>query len=457
MFTNLISQIHNCLLEEDILQASVKSVKQTLGCDRAVIYSLQPQTLGKIVADAVGATFPRTIGTTIDDPCFTARYFDSYRQGRISTIENVGEARLSPCFLETLQRLAAQATLTVPLRLPDDELYGLLILHQCSQPRMWSEVEITLVSQMAAQIGWALNNALRWVEYQKVQSTLDQQHYYQDALATATHKIHSGNTRIDVLQTAAAQVQSVLKCDRSIVYIATAPHLGRIVAESTLAPLSPIRDSTLELPYFEYRYIDEYQQVRVRAIDNIHEADLSSSAVENLTRIAVKSNVIVPIINDRDELFGVLVAHQCFNYRIWQDIEIEWLKQIGVQTGLAIAKAQLQEEITAMKISLKRASLVKETIANADSKIQQVKRSLDDSIQTSDETKHLMRLLSREVISLTDKLSVEDINLARIITKKLQANTETATAVTTSLQDRMAELSTVIDSGIQIYQSRPNN
>jgi methyl-accepting chemotaxis protein PixJ len=319
---------------------------------------------------------------------------------------------------------------------------------------MWSEVEITLASQMAAQIGWALNNALHGVEYQKDQLSLERKKYYHDALASATQKIHRGHTRIEVLQAATAQVQSVLKCDRSIVYVATAPNQGRIVAESALSPLSPIRESTLELPYFEYRYINEYKQARIQAIDNIHESDLSSSAIENLTRIAVKSNIIVPIINERNDSFGVLVAHQCFNYRAWQDIEIEWLEQIGIQTGFAITKAQMQEEITAMKISLKRASLVKETIANADSKIQQVKQSLNDSVQTSDETKHLMRLLSREVITLTDKLSVEDINLARIITKKLQVNTETATAVTTSLQDRMKELATVIDSGIQAYKSR---
>ncbi len=457
MFTNLISRIHNCLQEEDILQASMESVKETLNCDRAIIYGLQPQTLGKVMAEAVGKEFPRTIGTTIEDPCFTARYIDSYRQGRIQTIENVNEARLSPCYLQNLQRLSIQATLTVPLRLPDNEIYGVLILHQCSGPRVWSSSEITLVAQMSSQIGWALNNALRWSEYKKIQSTIDRQQYYQDSLVTAIHKIHSGNTRMEVLQAATAQVQSVLKCDRSIVYIASAPDRGRIVAESTLPSLSSIRESTIELPYFEYRYIDEYQQGRVQAINNIYEADLNSNAIANLTSIAVKANVIVPIINDRNDLFGVLVAHQCFDYRTWQDIEVNWLRQIGIQTALAIAKAQLHEEITAMKISLKRAGLVKETIASADSKIQQVKQSLNHSIQTSDETKHLMRLLNREILSLTDKLSVEDINLARIITKKLQANTETATAATTSLQDRMTELSTVIDSGIQVYKSRPSN
>jgi hypothetical protein len=65
-----------------------------------------------------------------------------------------------------------------------------------------------------------------------------------------------------------------------------------------------------------------------------------------------------------------------------------------------------------------------------------------------------MRLLDREVSSLTTKVSDEDLNLARIITRKLQANAETANAVNNLLQDKIDELSTVIDSGIEVYKSR---
>lgn len=192
----------------------------------------------------------------------------------------------------------------------------------------------------------------------------------------------------------------------------------------------------------------------MRAIDNIHTVGLDEAALANLTRIAVKANAIVPIANHKHGLVALLVAHQCFNYRTWQNGEMEWLRQIGIQTGLALIEAQLQEEITTMKSSLKRASLVKKTIASADTKIQQVKRSLADSVNTSGEVKQLMRLLDREVSSLTTKLSEEDINLVRIITKKLQANTDTATAVAHSLQDKIDELSTEIDTGVQVYKSR---
>ena len=454
MFTNLIAKIHNCLREEDILQAGVESVKQALGCDRVVVYSLQPQTMGKILAEAVAVEYPRSLQTTIDDPCFGARYIDSYREGRISAIENIHEAKITPCHLENLDRLAVKANLVLPLRLPDDDLFGLLILHQCSAPRTWAQTEITLAAQMASQIGWALDNAIRRVEDRKAQLSLDKHHHYQDLLTIATQKIHSGSTRLEVLQLATEQVQTMLECDRSLVYVVVGENLGKIVAEAILPALSPLRDLTIELPYLERRHLDEYQQGRVRAIDNIYEAEMSQEAIESLAQIAVKASIVVPIIRDLDDFCGLLVAHQCFNYRQWQEVEIEWLRQIGIQTGLALTKAQLQEEIATMKSSLRRASMVKQTIANADYKIQEVKQSLAESAQTSGETKHLMRLLGQEVVSLTNKVSSEDINLARIITKKLQANTETATAVATSIQDKIEELSTEIDSGIRVYKSR---
>ena len=190
MFTNLISRIHNCSRTEDILQASVESVKEALNCDRAVVYSLQPESFGEIVAESVDPGFPQTKATRIDDPCFQARHVDSYRNGRVSAIDNIYEARITDCHIETLSKIAVKANLVVPLLLPDRELYGLLIMHQCSAPRIWKPEEITLAVQMAGQIGWAVDNALRWSECQKIQSALDRQKYYNERLVSATQKIH---------------------------------------------------------------------------------------------------------------------------------------------------------------------------------------------------------------------------------------------------------------------------
>jgi GAF domain-containing protein len=457
MFANLISRIHDCSQVSDILQASVESVKQSLNCDRVVVYSLQPESLGKVVAESVEAGFPTSIETTIDDPCFMARHVASYRQGRVSAIDNIHEARITPCHIETLEKLAVKANLVVPLLLPDREIYGLLILHQCSQPRVWTPVEITLVTQMALQIGWAVNNAVKWSECQRIYTSIDRQKYYNDLLITATQKIHQGSTRLEVLEIATTQAQTLLGSDRAIVYGTSPSNFGRVFAESTLPALAPLMGTVIEDPSLSERRIEEYRYGKVEAIDNIHDPAGDSSSIESFAKIAVKASIVVPIMSDGQQLFGLLSVHQCFKYRQWEELEVDWLRQIGIQTGLALVKAQLQEEVTAMKSSLKRAGVVKETISTADTQVQHVKESLTNSSQTLDEAKHLMRLLSHEVVSLTDKLSSEDINLVRIITKKLQANAEIATHSNLSLQTEVTQLETVVNSAIQMYKSRKNN
>ena len=384
-----------------------------------------------------------------------ARHVETYRQGRINTIDNIYEAKITPCYIETLEKLAVKANLVVPLLLPDGELYGLLILHQCSKPRAWQPEEITLTVQMALQIGWALNNAIRWSQCQKIQSSLDRQRYYDELLISATQKIHQGTTRAEVLEIATTQVQTILKSDRAIVYGITEPNVGRVFAEATMPALATLKGTVINDPCLDGYRVNEYSdRLHVQAIDNIHEVGINPEAIDNLVTIAVKATMVAPIVSDRNELFGAIAIHQCFNYRNWQDVEVEWLRQIGIQTGLALAKAQLQEEIVVMRSSLKRAGAVKETISTADTQVQQVKESLTSSIQTLDEAKHLMRLLSHEVVSLTEKLSSEDINLVRIITKKLQANAEVATSGTLSLQSEVKELETVVHSAIQLYKSR---
>jgi GAF domain-containing protein len=457
MSTNLISRIHDCAQAEDILDASVESIKHTLNCDRALVYSLQPESLGKIVAESVTSGLPKTIETTIDDPCFMSRHIDSYRKGRISAIDNIQEARITPCHIETLEKLAVKANLVVPVLSPDNELYGLLILHQCWQPRVWKPEEITLATQIALQIGWALDNAIRWSECQKIHLELDRQKYYRDLLKPAIQKIHQGNTLAAVLEIVTTQAQTILKCDRAIIYEIAQPNLGRVLAESTSPALAPMKGLVIEDPCLEAHSIAEFQDGNVQAIDNIYEVGLNSFSIDNLARIAVTANIVVPIMSERNELLGLLAVHQCFNQRNWCDVEVELLRQIGIQAGLALAKAQLQEKMAAMRSSLRRAGAVKDKISTANLQVQQVKESVTNSIHTLDEAKHLMRLLSHEVISLTDKLSSEDINLVRIITKKLQANAEIATNGAISLQSEVQELATVVASAVQLYKSRRAN
>jgi methyl-accepting chemotaxis protein PixJ len=129
-----------------------------LECDRVVVYSLNEDQYGVVIAESVAPGYSRALNKTISDPCFEARYLDKYRDGRVRAINNLQEAELSKCYLEQLESLEVKANLVTPI-LNEGKLFGLLVAHQCSQPRNWQEHEIRWVTQIATQVGFALDNA----------------------------------------------------------------------------------------------------------------------------------------------------------------------------------------------------------------------------------------------------------------------------------------------------------
>ena len=74
--TDIFKQLLQSDTEEQILQAGVEIVHQFLKCDRVVVYSMQSISKYKITAEAVTPGYSQILHSTIEDPCFEARYFD---------------------------------------------------------------------------------------------------------------------------------------------------------------------------------------------------------------------------------------------------------------------------------------------------------------------------------------------------------------------------------------------
>ena len=138
-----------------ILQIAVNNSKSLLKSDRAIYHSFDNNWQGKIIAEAVEAKFPSALGTEIDDPCFAEGYAEKYQQGAVKAIANIHQAGLNDCHLKMLEPFGVIASLVTPV-VTNDELVGLLIAHQCSEPRAWQQYEIDLLSQIAAQVGTAM-------------------------------------------------------------------------------------------------------------------------------------------------------------------------------------------------------------------------------------------------------------------------------------------------------------
>jgi methyl-accepting chemotaxis protein PixJ len=342
-FTDATRYIRESLHQEDILEVSVEEVRRVLNCDRVVIYSMNSDNHGMIVAESVTPGWTRAQGRVINDPCFEAKYLEQYRNGRVRAWSNIYEAGMTKCYIEQLEELEVKANLVTPV-INEGKLFGLLVAHQCSDFREWQHPEIRWVTQIATQVGFALDNAKLLAAAKQLQQQVQDETKWTDYFTDAIQHIRQSLKTEDILKTSVREVRRILECDRVVVYSLNSDNHGMIVAESVAPGWTRTQERIINDPCFEARYLDQYRNGRVRAWSNIYEAGMTRCYIEQLEKIEVKANLVTPVINE-GKLFGLLVAHQCSDFREWQQAEIRWLAQIATQVGFALDNAKLLEQL----------------------------------------------------------------------------------------------------------------
>ncbi|WOD38391.1 response regulator [Nodosilinea sp. E11] len=159
LFAEVTLKIRRSLQLETILQTSVTEVQQILQADRVLIYRLWSDGTGSSVAEAVQPPFAKVMGIVFPAEVFPEETKDQYRHGRIRQLTNVdSDDDVPDCLVSFLHQLQVKAKLVVPI-LTQNDLWGLLIAHQCSGPRQWTAFETELLQQLADQIAIALTQA----------------------------------------------------------------------------------------------------------------------------------------------------------------------------------------------------------------------------------------------------------------------------------------------------------
>jgi PAS domain S-box-containing protein len=165
-------RIREFLNLEDISRAIVKEVRQFIKADRAAIYKFTPDMSGNMVAEDIVAPWQSCLNVQVNDSCFLGNLGDAYCEGRIFVANDIYAANLTACHLQLLKRFQVRANLVVPILLPNENkriLWGLLILHQCSSPRIWLESDVQLIQQLAVQLSISIKQA---IAYQKAENEL---------------------------------------------------------------------------------------------------------------------------------------------------------------------------------------------------------------------------------------------------------------------------------------------
>ncbi|WP_414526355.1 GAF domain-containing protein [Nodularia chucula] len=159
LFADITLKIRQSLQIDQILQTSVTEVQKLLQADRVLILRVRADGTYIVRKEAVAPGLHEVIGEIIGENSLGADHIEQYRQGWISAISDIEQAALEPAYVQWLQQFGVKAKLIVPV-FRENQLWGLLIAHQCDCPRRWTEWEIQLLRELADQIGIALDQSL---------------------------------------------------------------------------------------------------------------------------------------------------------------------------------------------------------------------------------------------------------------------------------------------------------
>lgn len=335
LIADLTSRIRQTLNIDAILATSVHGVREVLEADRVVIYRFNPDfKSGVISTESVARGWLPAKGQLIHDPLVPGA-IERYRSGRISTMENIDEASLSDCHCDILRKLEVKANIVAPILVGDD-LIGLLCVHQCSSPRRWQQSDIDVTQQISVQMGYALSQAMT-LDFQKTTAERER------SLNRIVFRMRETLDVDQIYRTVVRETREGLGCDRAIVYLFDDQWFGRIVAESVSSDFPAALDARIADPCFAEKYVEKYRLGRVQATPNLEEADLTDCHRNQLAPYQVKANIVAPILI-RENLFGLLVAHQCSGPRQWSELDINFMRQVAIQLGFALEQAQIFSE-----------------------------------------------------------------------------------------------------------------
>ena len=179
----------------------------------------------------------------------------------------------------------------------------------------------------------------------QAEADLSRQNRQRQLFAEITLKIRQSLQLEAILQTTVNEVRQILQVDRVIFYQLNPDDSGSVVTESVVSEWDSILGEVIIDPCFAQFYVHQYKQGRIRSIENLAAADVQPCYVKMLESFDVKANLVVPILQ-RHNLWGLLIAHQCSAPRQWQSFEIELLRQLADQVGIALSQSQLLERET---------------------------------------------------------------------------------------------------------------
>lgn len=183
-------------------------------------------------------------------------------------------------------------------------------------------------------------------------------------LADVTSYIRETVDLEEILEKTVAEIRALLNIDRVLICQFISDNHLQVIAESIQSSALSLLGQTLQNPCIENDWHELIQCNTMSVIENIYRTDGAKGCVELLALLQVQASAVLPI-QQADQTWGFLMAHNCTNPRIWEAWETEMLQRLTVQLAIAIRQAALYQAAQTQIDDLRKLNQIRDDLLDA--------------------------------------------------------------------------------------------
>ncbi|MEM9908091.1 MAG: GAF domain-containing protein, partial [Cyanobacteria bacterium P01_D01_bin.44] len=342
-----------------IVRATTKEICDLIETERVAIYQFNDDWSGEFIHDYEYTTpewqHPLKLGaeTVWADTYIQETQGGRYRNNETYILDDIYQAGLSACFINVLEQFRVNALATAPIFV-GNKLWGVLAAYHHSEPRHWSTADVLLLKQAATALGLALQHvpdSAHFTESEQ-QSQLERVEQHQSSLCEILTKLQTTTDLARIFRSTTKEICGSLGAERVSVYRFNENWGGAYIHDFEYAKAKWQRPFKLGTnTVWNDTYLQDTQGGRYRynetyAVDDIHQAELSSCHVDILKQFEVQSFATAPVFVD-EQLWGVIAAYQHSGPRHWSPTDVSFLHQVATALGLALYQDGLRSKAKA--------------------------------------------------------------------------------------------------------------
>jgi signal transduction histidine kinase/integral membrane sensor domain MASE1 len=173
LLNEITLQLRQSLKMEEILNTTVEEVRQFLGIDRVFFSQFDQRGYTRVVAESVDPTWRSVLGT--ESPMSILEDVRAiFGQSHIRVNHDSAQVERTPFINAYYEQYQIRASIAIAI-LQDGQLFGVLNVNQCSEPRHWQAFEIELLEKLATQVEIAIQQGILYQQVQTLADNLEHQ------------------------------------------------------------------------------------------------------------------------------------------------------------------------------------------------------------------------------------------------------------------------------------------